>query len=472
MGDPNGFLKIKRENCGYRPVRERINDYNEVECRLPDDTRRLQASRCMDCGVPFCHWACPVGNIMPEWQDMVFRDDWKTAYDILSETNNFPEFTGRVCPAPCEASCVLSLNDEAVTIRQNELSVIEKAFCEGYVKPVPPEKRTGKKAAVIGSGPAGLACADMLNRAGHSVTVFESADGIGGYLRFGIPDFKLDKKVIDRRIDIMTAEGIVFRTGITVGKDIATDAVMNEFDAVCLCIGARKARDVTIAGRELPGIHMALDYLVQQNRIVRGDHIPRTELITTLNKNVVVIGGGDTGSDCVGSANRQGALKITQLEILPVPPSKRAVDEPWPLWPHVLKTTSSHEEGCIRLWEIMPEKFTGDDDGVKKVICSHVRWEKDENGIPVMHRIAGSGFEIDAELVIIAAGFEKIVKEGIVSDLGVDINGRGNISVDMNMMTNIKGVFSAGDASRGASLVVWAVYEGRKAAAAINRYLG
>ncbi len=357
MGNPQGFLKIKRKEGPHRPVEERILDYNEVEQELPEDERRLQASRCMDCGVPFCHWACPVANIMPEWQDKLYRGDWKAAYDILHETNNFPEFTGRVCPAPCEASCVLSVNDDAVTIRNNELYVAEKAFKEGYIRPMPPEKRTGKRVAVIGSGPSGLACADILNRLGHTVVLYEAEDSIGGYLRFGIPDFKLEKQIIDRRVDILKQEGLIIKTGIKIGRDIPASELKKEYDAICLTIGAREPRDLIVPGRKLDGIHFAIEYLTQQNKIVRGDTIPEADLIRAYNKHVVVIGGGDTGSDCVGSANRQGAASITQIEVLAKPPDHRTESEPWPLWPKLLKTSSSHEEGCERLWNIQTKKF-------------------------------------------------------------------------------------------------------------------
>jgi len=471
MGDPKGFLNIRRMESGYRPVGERINDYKEVEILLPDSERELQASRCMDCGVPFCHWGCPVGNIMPEWQDMIFRKDWKGAYDILRETNNFPEFTGRVCPAPCEASCVLSINDAPVTIRQNELAVIEKAFELGYVKPEPPLTRSGKKAAVIGSGPAGLACADMLNRKGHSVTVFESADSIGGYLRFGIPDFKLDKRIIDRRIDILAGEGIEFRTNITAGKDISTSELSGSYDAVMLAIGAREPRDLNIGGRSLKGIYYAMDYLQQQNRRVRGDIIPENELINTLNKKVVVIGGGDTGSDCVGNANRQGAGSITQIEILPEPSDHRTANDPWPLWPKVKKTSSSHEEGCERLWCVKTLRFSGENGEVKKISAVRVTTGKDADGNMVINEIPGSEFELQADLVFLSMGFMHVAHQGPVKDYNLELDGHGNIQIDSNYMTSVKGVFSAGDSVRGASLVVWAIHHGREAAKGINRYL-
>ncbi len=471
MGDPKGFLNIRRTESGYRPVEERVNDYREVEKLLPDSERELQASRCMDCGVPFCHWGCPVANIMPEWQDMIYRKDWKAAYDILRETNNFPEFTGRVCPAPCEASCVLSINDEPVTIRQNELAVIEKAFELGYVKPEPPEKRTGKKVAVVGSGPAGLACADMLNRDGHTVTVFESEDSLGGYLRFGIPDFKLDKKIIDRRVDLLKKEGIEFKTGVMVGRDISTSRLSADFDAVMLGIGAREPRDLNIGGRSLNGIYFAMEYLDQQNRRVRGDQIPEDEIIKAINKKVVVIGGGDTGSDCVGNANRQGASSIIQIEILPEPSDHRTSNDPWPLWPKVKKTSSSHEEGCERLWSVKTLRFYGDDGDVNKISAIRVNWEKDADGRMVMNEIPGSEFELQADLVFLSMGFMHVAHEGLVKDFNIKLDSAGNIEIDDNFMTSADGVFSAGDSVRGASLVVWAIHHGREAAKGVNRYL-
>jgi len=471
MGDPKGFLNTKRKESGYRPVEERIQDYGEVEQLLPDEQRKMQAARCMDCGVPFCHWGCPVGNVMPEWQDKIFKGEWREAYAILQETNNFPEFTGRVCPAPCEASCVLSISDESVTIRQNELAVIEHAFQEGYVKASPPAKRSGKKVAVIGGGPAGLASADILNRAGHSVVLYEGEESIGGYLRFGIPDFKLDKAVIDRRLEIMETEGVIFKTGTWVGKDISITDLKNEFDAVCVTIGARKARNLSIPGRGLNGIHFAMEYLAQQNRIVRGDEISEDDLIMAYNKNVLVIGGGDTGSDCVGSANRQGAHSISQVEIMSQPPKQRTEKEPWPLWPRLLKTSSSHEEGCERIWNVLTKEFMGENGRVKKVSAVKVNWLTDETGQMKMEEIPGTEFDIEADLVLLAMGFEHVVHEGMVDDLGLGLDARGNIQIDENSMTTVDGVFAAGDASRGASLVVWAIQDGRKAAEAINQYL-
>ncbi len=471
MGDPRGFLNIKRKESGYRPVEERVGDYSEVEVTLPDNERMEQAARCMDCGVPFCHWGCPVSNVMPEWQDNIFRGDWQAAYDILNETNNFPEFTGRVCPAPCEASCVLAITNEPVTIRQNERSVAEKAFETGYVKPRIPAGRTGKKVAVIGSGPAGLACADMLNQYGHSVTVFEATDKVGGYLRYGIPDFKLEKKVIDRRVNILKEEGIEFRTSVNVGVDVKGSEILKEYDSVMLAIGARKPRDLSIEGRDLKGVYFAMEYLEQKNRIVSGQSFTEDELIATLNKKVVVIGGGDTGSDCVGNANRQGASCISQIEIMPEAPSHRNDDEPWPLWPRLSKKSSSHEEGCERHFQIMTKKFIGDNGVLKKILACKVEWVKDEKGSMSMKEIPGSDFEIEADVALLAMGFVHPVHEGLVKELGLGLDSRGNITVDEKFMTSVKGVFSGGDASRGASLVVWAIREGREAARGINEYL-
>jgi glutamate synthase (NADPH/NADH) small chain len=471
MGDPKGFLKIKRQDPGYRPVEVRIRDYREVEEVLPDDQRRMQASRCMSCGVPFCHWGCPLNNIMPEWQDAIYRGEWETALKYLQQTNNFPEVTGRVCPAPCESSCVLSLNDEPVTIRQNELSIIEKGFCEDYVKPRIPEKRTGKKVAVIGGGPAGLACADLLNQAGHTVTVYEAEDQMGGYLRFGIPDFKLDKSIIDRRLRILEQEGILFRTGVNVGREADISKIRSDNDALCLAIGARKTRDLKIKGRELGNVYFALEYLSQQNRVVRGDKIAEKDLINAYNRNVVVIGGGDTGSDCVGSANRQQAKKITQIELMSPPPKKRTEDEPWPLWPRLLKTSSSHEEGCDRMWNILTKELIGENGKVKGISAIKVNWKPEADGRMQMSEIPGTEFLLDADLVLIAMGFEHVTHEGLVKDLGLKLDERGNIAVDGNLMSSEEGVFAAGDAMRGASLVVWAISDGRKAAEAIDSYL-
>ncbi len=472
MGNPKGFLEVHRQEAGYRPVATRLQDFDEVEVQLPEEERKLQASRCMECGVPFCHWGCPVCNIMPEWQDAIFRGDWQQAYEILSSTNNFPEFTGRVCPALCEAACVLALDDAAVTIRQNEWAVVEKAFELGIVKPNPPKNRTGKKVAVIGSGPAGLACADQLNKEGHSVTLFEAEEAVGGYLRFGIPDFKLDKAVIDRRVDILVAEGLEIKLNTRVGEDISVEDLKKDFDAICLTIGAREPRDLPIEGRDLQGVHFALEYLTQHNRSVRSKEFAGDHLIQSYGKKVLVIGGGDTGSDCVGTANRQGASLVSQIEIMPQPPKERTEDMPWPLFPRLLKTSSSHAEGCERDWNVATKKFIGDEAGkLKKVLAIKVEWTQTDDGKWNMKEIAGSEFEIEADLALLAMGFVSPVKKGLVEDLGVDLDTRGNIKTDDQLMTSEAGIFAAGDAQRGASLVVWGIADGRKAAAGISEYL-
>lgn len=472
MGDPKGFLKIKRSEGGYRPVEERVNDYKEVEVQLSEEERKLQASRCMDCGVAFCHWGCPLGNIMPEWQDMLYRGDWEGAYNNLLSTNNFPEFTGRVCPALCEAACVLAANDEAVTIRQNEWYVAEKAWDMGLVKPNPPAERTGKSVAVIGGGPAGLACADLLNQQGHTVTIYEEMQEFGGFMRYGIPDFKLKKNVIDRRLNLMKEEGVIFRGGTRVGKDVQTDALKKEHDAICITIGAREPRDLQAAGRELNGIHFAFDFLSQQNKSCGGEKVCESELIRALDKRVVVIGGGDTGSDCVGTANRQGAQHVYQLELLPQPPEHRTEDMPWPTWPKLHKVSSSHMEGCERLWCVLTKKIEGDENGnVCRIHCVHVEWEKDADGRFQMKEKEGSDFTLEADLILLAMGFVHPEYDGPVDDLGLKKDGRGNILVDDAYHTSEAGVFAAGDSRRGASLVVYAIDEGRKAAASIDAYL-
>ncbi|MBN1562584.1 MAG: glutamate synthase subunit beta [Anaerolineae bacterium] len=474
MADPKGFLKIERIENRYRPVVERVRDYHEVEAQLPSDMRQYQVARCMDCGVPFCHWACPVGSLIPEWQDKTRTGDWQGAYEILQKTNNFPEFTGRLCPAPCEYGCVLGINDDPVTIRENELSVIDRAFHEGWVKPRPPKTRTGKRVAVIGSGPAGMACADSLNKFGHSVVLFEAADRVGGYLRYGVPDFKLEKTVIDRRVDLMRAEGVIVKTGVKVGVEIPTAQIMDEFDAVCVAIGAREPRDLNIPGRELDGIHFAMAYLEQSNRIVAGDVIPPDDRIDAKGKHVIVLGGGDTGSDCIGTANRQGAASVTQIELFPEFPRKRPASHPWPLFPRMYKTTSSHEEGCKRLFSVNTKEFFGSKKGkrVKKLSAVRLDWEKGStNGRFEMAEIPGSEFELKADLVLLSLGFVHVEQQGLVYEMGLELDERNNIKVDDHLMTSVDGVFSAGDADRGASLVVWAIAEGRKAAEGIHAYL-
>jgi glutamate synthase (NADPH/NADH) small chain len=486
MGDPKGFLKIKRKVSGYRPVEERINDYSEVETLLSDDERRLQAARCMDCGVPFCHWACPVSNVMPEWQDRLYRGDWAGAWAALEHLNPFPEFTGRVCPALCEASCVLGSNDEPVTIRQNELAVIEKAYELGLVVPRPPRKRNGKKVAVVGAGPAGLAAAYYLNRAGFSVTVYEAAHKLGGYLRYGIPDFKLDKSFIDRRVALMEAEGVAFKTGARIGSArygfgakgadgggpgevISARDLESSFDLALLTIGAREPRDLNLPGREYAGIVQALDYLSLQNRILGGEDTG-LDPITAYGKRVVVIGGGDTGSDCVGTANRQGALRVTQIEVMPKPPEHRSETAPWPLWPTVLKTSSSHLEGGERLWSINTKAFVGRDGKLEAIKVCRVDWaEKD--GRPAMTEVPASDFEIGADLVLLAMGFTHVVQNGAVADFGLELDERGNIRTRGSFHTSNPKVWAAGDSRNGASLVVRAIADGRAAAEAIAKAL-
>jgi glutamate synthase (NADPH/NADH) small chain len=478
MGDPKCFLKIKRKVSGYRPVEERINDYSEVEERLSDDERRAQASRCMDCAVPFCHWSCPLANVMPDYQDRIFRGDWAGAWAILQEIHPFPEFTGRVCPALCEASCVLGVNDEPVTIRQNELAVIEKAFELGLVAPRPPKKRNGKRVAIVGGGPAGLSAAYFLNRAGFNVTVYEADRAVGGYLRYGIPNFKLNKDFIDRRTAVMAKEGIVFKTNTRVGTGryafgttgrgaeiIDAKKLEAEYDLLLLTIGAREPRDLAVAGRELGGIAQALDFLSLQNRTLATEK-DDFELLNAYRKKVLVIGGGDTGSDCVGTANRQGAEQITQIEVMPKPPESRSPAQPWPLWPNVFKTSSSHQEGCERLWSVNTKSFRGKDGKVAVVDLCKVE-SVIENGRAVFKEIAGSAFEIEADLVLLAMGFTHVVREGLVASLGLDTDERGNIRTKGSFHTSNPQVGAAGDSRNGASLVVRALADGKAAAEAI-----
>lgn len=471
MGNPKAFLTIHRKEAGYRPVSDRIRDYGEVEQTLNPEDRRLQASRCMECGVPFCHWSCPLGNKQPEWQDRLFKNDIKGAYTLLTATDDFPEFTGRVCPALCEKGCVLNKIHEPVTIRENEAAIVERAFLEGYVKPYVPKHRTGKRVAVIGSGPAGLACANQLNRRGHSVTVFEKNEAIGGLLRFGIPDFKLNKSIIDRRVALMTEEGVEFKPGVEVGKDIAVEDIVRDYDAVCIAIGAEVPRDLKVEGRELKGVHFALELLQQQNRVNAGREISRDDRISAKGKNVLVIGGGDTGSDCVGTANRQGALSVTQIEIMPKPPEGENPATPWPYWPVVLKTSSSHDEGCNRRWLLDTRRIIGENGKVTEVEVEEVRWEKDEatGRMNLIH--TGNVERIKAELVLLAMGFTNPVQDGILKQLGVDKDARGNVKVDDKQQSSIDKVFAAGDASTGASLVVRCIASGRKAAEGIHNYL-
>lgn len=473
MGNPKAFLNIPRREGGYRPLEERVNDYKEVEMRLNAPQRREQASRCMECGVPFCHWSCPLGNRQPEWQDRLYRDDIEGAYTLLSMTDDFPEFTGRVCPALCEKGCVLNKQHEAVTIRENELSIVERAFAEGIVTPQPPVRRSGKRVAVIGSGPAGLACANRLNRRGHLVTVFEKNEAPGGLLRFGIPDFKLDKSVIDRRISLMQAEGVEFRCGVKVSEDISVADLLSGYDAVCLAMGAEVPRDLNVEGRDLHGVHFALELLQQQNRVNAGAKIPSSARISAKGKNVLVIGGGDTGSDCVGTAHRQGALSVTQIEIMPKPPVGDNPATPWPYWPVVLKTSSSHEEGCDRRWLLDTRRFIPDEKGnVSEVEVEEVEWVKDEKSGRMNHVHTGRVSAIKAELVLLAMGFTNPVAQGLIDGLGVEKDARGNVRTDpATHATSVDKVFAAGDVASGASLVVRCIASGRDAAAGIDAYL-
>jgi glutamate synthase (NADPH) small chain len=470
MGNPKAFLNIVRKEAGYRPVFDRISDFGEVEQTLNTEDRILQASRCMDCGIPFCHWACPLGNVMPEWQDLIYKGKWNDAIDSLHATNNFPEFTGRICPAPCEKSCVLALDGSPVTIRENEAAVAEHAFIEGYIKPKPPKNRTGKKIAVVGSGPAGLACADQLNKKGHSVVVFEKDDAIGGLLRYGIPDFKLNKLVIDRRLNLLTAEGIVFKPNSEIGKTISTKEILKDFDAVCITVGSGKPRDLKVEGRDSKGIHFALEFLHQQNALVSNRTIADAELISAKDKTVLVIGGGDTGSDCVGTSIRQGAKKVTQIELLPKPPEDKNPDTPWPMYPNVLKTSSSHKEGCERRWSLNTSRFIVEDGKVTGAVVEEVEWSKNENEAWIMTG-TGKTETIKADLVLFALGFIHPIHEGLLDELGLTYDNRGNVQVNAQMQTNNAKIFAAGDTVRGASLVVTAIASGRKVAEEINDFL-
>lgn len=450
-------------------MNERIYDYGEVEQTLNEEDRLLQASRCMECGVPFCHWSCPLGNKQPEWQDALYKGKWKEAYKLLTATDDFPEFTGRICPALCEKGCVLNKTGEAVTVRENEVAIIEKAFAEGYVTPRIPDVRNGKTVAVIGSGPAGLACANQLNQKGYTVTVFEKDEKPGGLLRFGIPDFKLNKSVIDRRIKLMEEEGVVFRCSTEIGGTVKAGQLRQEFDALCIAIGAGVPRNLTVEGRELNGIHFALELLQQQNRVVAGETIPDQERITAKGKKVLVIGGGDTGSDCVGTAIRQGATAVTQIEIMPKPPVDYNPETPWPYYPMILKTSSSHKEGCTRRWSLDTKRFIGENGAVKGVEVTEVEWQKDENGRPQLQRTNRTEI-IEADLVLLAMGFVHPVYEGVLDELNVELDARRNVAAVDGKSSEEK-VFAAGDSASGASLVVRAIASGRNAASAIDDYL-
>ena len=465
MGKTTGFLEYSRELAPRRPVTQRVNDWFEIYLDLPEETLRKQGARCMDCGVPFCQTGCPVSNLIPDWNDLVYRGRWKDAVRQLHATNNFPEFTGRICPAPCEASCVLAINQPAVTIKQNEKNIVERGFLEGLIRPEPPKLRTGKKAAIVGSGPAGLAAAQQLCRAGHAVVVYEKADRIGGLLRYGIPQFKLEKHIIDRRLEQMSAEGVSFVTGAEVGKNISLEDLRRDCDAVVLAGGAEQPRDLKVPGRELKGIHFAMEYLPQQNRRCLGDTVDAETEILATGKRVIIIGGGDTGADCLGTCHRQKPVSVHQFEIMPKPPDERSPLTPWPMWPMQLRIEGAHEEGGIRDWSIATTKFSGEVGSVKRLHAVRV------GPAPKFEPIPGSDFTIDADLVLIAMGFLGPVRNGMIEQLGLALDQRGNVATDRSYMSSVPGVFAAGDMRRGQSLVVWAIAEGRKAAAAVDTYL-
>lgn len=473
MGKITGFLEFDREPAPLRPVEERLRDWSEVQENLEPEATQRQASRCMDCGVPFCNNGCPLGNVIPDWNDLVYRGKWEDALVRLHSTNNFPDFTGLVCPAPCEAACVLGINSDPVTIKQIEWEIVRRGFDEGFVRAIKPERRTGRSVAVIGSGPAGLAAAQQLNRAGHTVTVFEKADRAGGLLRYGIPDFKLEKWIVERRIEQIREEGVLFQTGVHVGVDLAVRDLRSGFDAILLATGSEKPRDLPIPGRELAGVHFAMEFLPQQNRRVAGDEPDAREALLATDRHVVVLGGGDTGSDCVGTSHRQGARSVTSFELLERPPDSRDPSTPWPLWPLMFRTSSSHEEGGRRDFGVMTKRFLGSRGRVERLEAVRVRWSApDAQGRRQPEEIPGSEFEIPADLVLLAMGFVHPVSEGLLADLGVRLDPRGNVAATAKeFATSEPGVFAAGDVRRGQSLVVWAIWEGREAARAVDRYL-
>ena len=471
MGKVTGFIEIHRKKAPARPVAERLRDWQEVYLPYPEEELKQQGARCMDCGIPFCHEGCPLGNLIPDWNDLVYRNRWESAIERLHATNNFPEWTGRLCPAPCEGSCVLGINDDPVTIKSIEVAIIERAFDEGWITAKPPLVRTGKTVGVVGSGPAGLAAADQLNRAGHLVTVFEKADRIGGLLRYGIPEFKMEKRFLNRRLDIMKQEGVEFRVSVNVGVDVTAAQLRSEFDAVVLAGGAEWPRDLQVPGRELKGIHFAMEYLTLSNRRVEGDRIPDDQFISAHGKRVVIIGGGDTGADCLGTVHRQGALSVHQFELLPRPPEARTAENPWPQWPNIFRVSGAHEEGGERVYSVSTDRFTGDDQGrVKQLHGSKVELVR-QNGRMSFEPVAGSGFEMDADLVLLAMGFLGPERRGLLAALGVKLTDRGNVARDERWMTSVPGVFTAGDMQRGQSLIVWAIAEGRSAARGVDLFL-
>jgi glutamate synthase (NADPH/NADH) small chain len=474
VGDPRGFLKLARATPKRLPVAERVRSWAEFYEPLGEGALREQGARCMDCGVPFCQGdtGCPVRNLIPEWNDLVSRDRWREALDSLHATNNFPELTGRLCPAPCETACVLGLIDEPVSIRSIEQAIADRGFAEGWITPVRPEHESGKRVAIIGSGPAGLAAAQQLRRMGHGVVVYEQADRIGGLLRYGIPDFKVEKQVLDRRVQQMRDEGVAFEAGVRVGVDLPVDVLRREFHAICIATGAAVPRDLQIPGRELRGVHFAMEFLTQQNRRLAGDAIAARDTITARDKRVAIIGGGDTGSDCLGTCHRQGAREVYQFEVLPQPPASRAPSTPWPLWPMQLRTSHAHEEGGTRQWSISTTELVGCDGHVTHLRAQRIRHECAPGGAPRFVPIPASELQLDVDLVLLAMGFVGPERSGLLDALGVVLDDRGGVRVDRNHMTSIPGVFAAGDAHRGASLVVWAIREGRDAALGVGRYLG
>jgi glutamate synthase (NADPH/NADH) small chain len=471
MGKPTGFIDIHRKKHPTRPVEERLRDWREVYVPYQESDLQQQAARCMDCGVPFCHQGCPLGNLIPDWNDLIYRDRWRAAIARLHATNNFPEFTGRLCPAPCEGSCVLGINDDPVTIKAVEVAIIDRAFEEGWVTPSEPAPRTWKKVAVVGSGPAGLAAADQLNRAGHLVTVFERSDRIGGLLRYGIPEFKMEKAVLERRLALMSQEGVVFRTSVDVGGDVPVSRLKAEYDAILLAAGAGQPRDLVVPGRQLAGIHFAMDYLTLQNKRCEGDVIDDAQFITAHDKHVIIIGGGDTGADCLGTAHRQGAKSVTQLELLPVPPETRAGDNPWPQWPNIFRVSPAHEEGGERLFSVSTTAFEGDAFGRVRALTGVKVEIVKSDGRVAFESVSGSDFEIPAELVLLAMGFTGPERSPLITDLSLTLTGRGHVWRDARWMTSAPGVFTAGDMQRGQSLIVWAIAEGRSAARGIDQYL-
>lgn len=465
MGKTTGFLEHSRELAPRRPVTQRVNDWFEIYQDLPEDSLQKQGARCMDCGVPFCQTGCPVNNLIPDWNDLVYRGKWREAVRQLHATNNFPDFTGRLCPAPCEAGCVLGINEPPVAIKQNEKAIVERGFDEGWIKPEPAKHPSGQRVAIIGSGPAGLAAAQQLCRAGHAIVVYEKADRVGGLLRYGIPEFKLEKHVLDRRLEQMKAEGVKFVTNAHVGQNVAAEQLRREFDALLLAGGAEQPRDLKVPGRNLKGIHFAMEFLPQQNRRCHGDLLDPEQEILATGKHVIIIGGGDTGADCLGTCHRQKAASVHQFEIMPQPPLERSPQTPWPLWPMQLRTEGAHEEGGVRDWSISTLKFTGADGVVKQLHGVRV------GPPPKFEPIAGTEFTMDADLVLLAMGFTGPVRSGLLDQLKVQLDNRGNVATDGNYMTSVEGIFAAGDMRRGQSLIVWAISEGRKAAAGVNSYL-